>query len=268
VGGPGTGYTLEQSSGRWRITAPLSEPADQGTAELVASALGALTATGFERATRPDAEYGLDRPVRDVRVTLANRAVRLQFGAPRVAAGAPPEGYLWVRQEGDPELSTVPAVAALALDQPLEALRDHAVLAFDAARVSRVRIRAGAAAVDLARVAGAGGGWALTAPRPGPARREAVDALLSALSGLRALRVAGDGEAIARASGLAPPARAVELLAADGALVAQLDLGREEGDAVAVRPGGSARVFLVPRSVAAAVPASVEALAGAARPGP
>jgi hypothetical protein len=52
------------------------------------------------------------------------------------------------------------------------------------------------------------------------------------------------------------------LLAADGAEVARLDLGREAGEGALARPGGSERVYLVPRSVAELIPASAEAVEG------
>ena len=156
-----------------------------------------------------------------------------------------------------------------ALEPGLEALRDRAVLSFDAARVSRVRFEVDGPAIEVVRTAAGPGGeaWAVTTPRAAPVRPYRIPALLRALAGLEATRVAGEGAAAVAAHGLDRPRRTVTLLAEDGTTVVRLEVGAEDAGRAFVRAGGTDRVLEVPRAALAVLPAGPEELEDRPAPG-
>ncbi len=266
VTAPKLTFALERAADGWKLSAPLSDRADQATVDRLLGALRGMRATRFVSSPGPDEDYGLDKPRYLVRIAgpggterklAIGAAPRKQDAKKKDAPGAP---ALYARVGSSREIAAVDSAQAKDLDQDLWALRDKSVLDFDRDKVVAIRFESGGNAVETQRRPAADGGaeeWSITAPRAARARPWKMSGILYGLSTLRATRLADEtGKALA-AHGLDKPAQTVTLLGAGGTALARLEVGKEEGDNAYVR-GSGPRIYEIEKSRLSEIPKTID----------
>ncbi|MCA9510066.1 MAG: DUF4340 domain-containing protein [Myxococcales bacterium] len=190
------------ASARWRLVRPLDFPADEPTADGIASALAELDPIADIATPQAPEVYGLGDAAHVVRFGAKGAEHAL-----RVGRDAPVGAARYAARDGDARVFTVASWRANAFDKDLAALRDARVLAFDRERVGALTARWPGGEVALAKRDGA---WRVTAPLDAPADSDRVADLLSDLSYLRAEGFV-DAPGEAERATLDPPAYAIEL---------------------------------------------------------
>ncbi len=164
---------LTRQGADWEITQPLKARADALAAGDLVKALAQLK---LERDLGPGdlKGFGLDKPGLVISFTAKGQPQLLSLGSP-----APGGRGFYVRKGESPNILLVAAGVRDALDQPLDALRDKTLWAFDPGRVKSLQLRTAKTQVSLAKTDGrnlALGGAARFpgAPRPGGAAAAAA----------------------------------------------------------------------------------------------
>lgn len=212
---------VERRGDAWSLTEPLEFPADGFAIEGMASNLASATSESVFEEPQPLGEYGLDQESGVVRFGAGGKARGVRFGN-KTPVGA--SSYATV--EGMAEVYTVPSHLAGSFRKTLGDLREKRILAFEGDAVTRLQVswpsgrvvieRESTPATDEADAEGAGlpspatSPWRLVAPVEGRADDEAVDALISTLSFLRASGFEDDPDEEAQAA-LTEPAFAAVL---------------------------------------------------------
>jgi hypothetical protein len=172
--GVGTGYVLERGAdGTWAVGATSSPPPgfrlDSAAAQRAAQQLSTLSAQDFLDAPESDEALGFAGPHDVVEAHLKDgKAVVVSFGRAAasadagVAAGSEP---LPTRVDGDPQIYAVSPYVKNQLLQPMSALRDLSLMAFDVQKVKSLVMR-GSKPVTLEKD---GAGWKVTTPKTLPA---------------------------------------------------------------------------------------------------
>jgi len=240
--------TLEQTDGTWRLTAPVSTPADQTAVGSVTSALASMDVTTVVEEQAPaDLEpYGLATPGLTVRFRTDGGAERrLQLGD-RTPTGSD----VYVQIDGDPRLLLVASYQEDALNRTAFNLRDKSVVVVTRDDVDTVVInRPAGADVTVVRDAG---NWALTEPVAAAAEASAVTGVINGVVQARMATIAAEGEAVDQADmaewGLDSPQLQVTLGA--GSTRATLAIGGEsETGALYARDLSRPIVFTVPATL-------------------
>ena len=173
----------------WRLAEPLQAAADFGAVEGLIGSLGSgrMRAVASESADALD-EYGLDAPVHTVALHAGSATATLHIG------GATEDGTHYAHDAARPLVFTVDATLVTNLERGADEYRRKALFAFRPFNASRLEIRHGddtvvfekreAPATDADE--GAEDTWELVAPEGGSVPHDAIDDLLSKLSGLRA----------------------------------------------------------------------------------
>lgn len=269
VKGPKLAFALERSGAGWRLAAPVSERADEGTVGRLLAALRGLRAARFVDVPGPGRDYGLDRPRWHVRLVGPGETVRtLALGAPAAGRGtgaSPAAAELWARASGSPAVAAVPERQVKDLEVDLWALRDKAALHFEPDQVAALKVDRGGTSLQLQRgPAAADGGpsreWVLTAPRTGPVTAWKASGLLYALRGLRAIRFADESGKRLAEHGLDRPEAAVTLLGAGGETLGRLEVGKTRGEETFVRSSEGPRILAVVSSSLGQIPKGPEDL--------
>ncbi|XXF80446.1 DUF4340 domain-containing protein [Myxococcaceae bacterium GXIMD 01537] len=230
--------TLERGDSGWRLTAPVSAPADRRAVEALLTQLQSarLRATVEENPTEADlARYGLSPPAFTVTASGDDGAasVTLHGGIEN-----PFDGSVYVRREGDPRVHTAEGSVRLALDKGPFELRDKEVLALDPASVRSIEVKTRAHAWTLER--GDDKAWRLMKPSARLADEARVKELLSSLKSQRALAFPPDSAAERTRMGLdAPMAEARFTLVTGEPVRLRLAVRDGEAHAYALREQGS-----------------------------
>ncbi len=188
---------MERRDGAWRITSPVSAPAEKYAVEAMTSQLQSakFKATVEENPTDADLEkYGLKNPVFTVTAKAyvpdakgggesepsRQRTVTLYGGIENTF-----DGSVYVRREGDPRVYAAEGAARYALDKSLFELRDKEFLGLDEPTLKAIEVKAKANAWTVER--GEDKAWRLVKPAALRADGGKVVELLNALKGQRAL---------------------------------------------------------------------------------
>ena len=171
----------------WRLAAPLAAAADFGTVEGLIGSLGSgqMRAVASESADTPD-EFGLDAPAHTVSLHAGSATATLHVGAETA------DGTYYARDAARPFVFTVDASLVTNLERGAEEYRRKDLFAFRAFNASRLEVERGDDAVVFEKRAAeeddedAEDTWELVAPEAGSVAHDAIDDLLSKLSGLRA----------------------------------------------------------------------------------
>lgn len=189
--------TLERRDGVWRITAPVSAPADRYAVDAIVSQLQSskFRSTVAENPTDADLEkYGLKSPTFSVTAKAyvpdargggeddasRQRTVTLHGGIENTF-----DGSVYVRREGDPRVYSAEGAARFALDKGPFELREKTFLGLDETSLKSIEVKAKANAWTLER--GEDKGWRLVKPSALRADDGKVKSLLGDLKGLVAL---------------------------------------------------------------------------------
>jgi hypothetical protein len=251
---------LALQDGKWRITAPMTLPADEGTVSEWLYRARDLRALDFvaEDGKRL-AAYGLDKP--QVRLTVWEKEAK----EPRVLLVTPAKekdrAYATVLGVGAAPVVTVDAKALEALARGATELRDRALAeAFDTKDVARITIQRPDVTLTVDRAGEGEMDWQLSAPKKGKARGSRLSELVWTLRNLKwKTLVAEQGWDPAR-YGLDAAATIVTLAGKDGRTVATLALGRREGDLTYVRIPGQPALYAIETKSLGDLPATPEEL--------
>jgi hypothetical protein len=179
-------YTLEHTKDGWRLTSPVSAPANALKADQVAGTLGSLEAVEYaDQMAKPDdleARFGLGKPAITVRLefTDKNKPARvLEVGK---AQGGKPGTFARLADAADKTtpVFVISREAHDALDRDSLAYRPTQLWQVPAEDVAAVRVRrAGEAEYRLTRD---GAGWKVGGPFEAPALTAAVQTLVNDLA--------------------------------------------------------------------------------------
>ena len=171
----------------WRLTAPLEAAADFGTVEgLIGSLLsGRMRAVESETAAALE-PFGLDAPAHTLSLGAGSAAATLHVGSE-----TPDGGAYYARDAARPLVFTVDASIADNLARGAEAYRRKSLFAFRAFNASRLEIERGAELIVFEKREAPEDDedgedtWELVAPETRSVGHDAMEDLLSKLSGLR-----------------------------------------------------------------------------------
>ncbi len=240
--------TLERRDGVWRITAPVSAPADRYAVEAI---LGPLQSAKFrsivaEDPTDADLEkYGLKSPTFTVTAKAyvpdaqgggesdasRQRTVTLHGGHENAF-----DGSVYVRREGDPRVYAAEGAVRFALDKgPLE-LREKTFLGVDEATLKSIEVKTRAGGWTLER--GEDKAWRMVRPSALRADEGKVKALLGELKGLLALDFPTDSAEARKKLGFDTPGVDARFTPATGAPV-RVRLSEVDSRVYALREQGA-----------------------------
>ena len=260
-------YLAEKKADKWMLTSPVGEEADSGAAGRLIERLADLSAEkvladGLKGPAL--AEYGLAPPAAAVDLTVETGAdpktYRLVLGKAASAGGL----YAML-----PDGELLYELSRQAADELGGELVRRELLEFDRGKAQKVTVERASGELVLVKT---GEKWSLEKPAPpAPADKDKAEALVSALAGLKAERIADYAPAALGKYGLAKPA-AVVTVELDGGKKAVLQLGDglDSGARRYVKVPDRALVFVVDKSVAEKLEAPADDLRpkGKDKPGP
>ncbi|MEW6432622.1 MAG: DUF4340 domain-containing protein [Myxococcota bacterium] len=217
----GHAFTLEAGEGGgWALDGALPRGFrfDAAAAQRLVSAVTSLRAADFLKGEAPDFSRGL-------RFRLEKKdggGVTVTFGERRS------DGQVPVSLEGESEVATVPGFTFDQVNKRLDDLRARTLFTFDAQKVTRLEVAAGAQRTVVQKREG---DWTLVEPKTPPAgvtfTATQVPVVLSRLAALEASRGAFD--AAPKATGLSKPTLQVTVTLEDGT-TQRLALGADAPD--------------------------------------
>jgi hypothetical protein len=166
-------------AGPWRLTKPIQAAADEAEANGLVEALASLRIERVvEKEAKDPAVYEIPKTEVALWVKGREAPVRLLVGMEN-----PLDKTLFAKRADDPRVVLLASSLKANLDKTVFDFRQKDVFKFTAADVKDIRVKAG----DLAWQAGRDeSGWLLKAPVAARADSGKIDALLEALSGLKA----------------------------------------------------------------------------------
>ena len=176
----GASLTFERDdAGPWRLTSPIQAAADEAEVNGLVDALASLQ---IERVVETEAKdpAAYEIPKAEVALWVKGREapVRLLVGMEN-----PLDKTLFAKREDDPRIVLLSSSLKTTLDKTVFDFRQKDVFKFAAADVKEIRVKAG----DLVWQAGRDeSGWLLKTPVAARADKGKIDALLEALSALKA----------------------------------------------------------------------------------
>ncbi len=203
----------------WKMVEPFNTRADAFAVDRLLDSVISLDRTStLEDVDRKD--VGLDKPRATVRLKTKDGEKVLQIGAE-----VPPGGSLIASLQGEKEAYVVPDSILTEFDREPGDWRDRLMFRGERDAIQRITLRglrgAGTGPVVLARRPN---GFWIEQPVSDRADREAVDGLLSDLSGLTAERFADGPQPLAEL-GLAPPREVIEVVFKGQPKPERVDLG-------------------------------------------
>ncbi len=168
----------------WRIASPVDARADFGAVEGV---IGRLNTTPMKSIAAPDAadlkEYGLDKPAATVHVTSGSAQAGLAIGK---SAG---EGVVYAKDLSRPIVFTIETALLDELKKPADDFRVKDLFDARAFNTTRIEIARNGQTITLEKEKGKEE-WKQLTPAAKPADAKKVEALLTALTSVRATRAA------------------------------------------------------------------------------
>lgn len=269
---------VEKQDGRWKLVEPFAGEADEDTIETLLSDLAFLRAAGFVDEPPPPAEVGLDAP--EYRVVLIGTAAEGK-PAPRweLAIGSVIEPNARAGKAAEPALYKIPVDRFEKLPKKVEAFRFKQLSQFVASDAERFELifpdlaaaRQGASEVVTITGTRTDEGWETT---PEPMAAGLAARMVAELSRLDAAGIAADevGPQELAGLGLSPPHATIRVYgkpevpegtagADEGAaaLLADLQLGVQDGDRIIARRADRPTIFRLDAAKAEDVPVSLEA---------
>lgn len=152
---------LEKSNaGKWQLTAPKQDRADQDAAGQLASAAATVNSDRLIEDKASDlASYGLQAPSLEVDISTKNgKTSKLLFGD-----DTPTSSGTYAMLQGDARVFTVASYVKTGLDKSLNDLRDKRLLTFDQDKLSRVELIAKKQDIEFGRDKDQ---WQIVKPKP------------------------------------------------------------------------------------------------------
>jgi Domain of unknown function (DUF4340) len=217
---------FQKQKGAWQIVQPVDTLADQPTAEGFIDQLAESRPTGTESVT-PDRRkaFGLDPPAASVRFTTKVGQKHTLLLGDKDFSGA--DVYAIV--DDQPEVSLMPLSLLTTADKSLKDLRDMNVLSLDSADVSSFTLKNPSADLTVMRDQKDSTQWNFTKPEKVSADPDAVDGMLSALSGARISDIVSEKPDDLARYGLANPSIRLTVVR-NGGDQSTLVFGKKAGD--------------------------------------
>ncbi len=251
---------LALQDGKWRITAPVTLPADEGAMSQMLFKARDLRARDFvaEDGKRL-AAYGLDKP--QVRVTVWEKDAK----EPKALLLAPGKekdrAYATVVGAGGATVAAVDASTLADLTRGVTDLRDRSLAAaFDTKDVSKVTIQRPSVTLALDRTGTGEEDWQLAAPKKGKTRGGRVSELLWTLRNLKWKDLVAEQGWDAARYGLAAGATTITLTGKDGKTIAALAVGKQEAGITYVRIPGEPALYAIDAKTLGELPGTPEEL--------
>jgi hypothetical protein len=191
----------KDASGTWQITTPQTFHADQDAVDGLLMTLANLQADRVVEEKPSDLHaYGLDAPAVQVEITAKNQNERKLL----LGDGTPAGGDTYAMLAGEPRVFTIASYSKESIDKGLNDLRDKRLVTLEADRISRVELARKGQSIEFARIKD---GWQILKPKAMRADGNAIDQLLSSVTGARMdLSQAGASDAAKQFASAAPVA--------------------------------------------------------------
>src|SRR5688572_11419462 len=245
--GPET-LRLERAADGWEMTAPVKARANGTEVDgLLTTILTAKIDREIAANPASPAEFGLDKPVADIDVTLKDgKQVGLAVGAK-----SPTGVWVYASEKGKPAVVMLPDSVAREATRPAGDLRDRTIVAYNRAEVTGFDIVSPDGAISVQP--GEAGRWSITRPVALPADSDVATDFLDKLSGGRIKEFVAESPPTLQPYGLDRPLRVTVHTGKDEERVSRtLLVGRADAErqgTYAMREGG-ATVFTIPDDVA------------------
>lgn len=258
---------LQRREGKWFLNPPHAGLADQQNVARLIASLRNLRALSFAP-DEPAATYGLASPAIkvEIRIGAGSKSQQIWFGRPEQTGEAARVYAQRVAPAGP--VCEIRAYQLESLEQPLFAYRFKAPMDFERERVAKIKLASDETLVVLERSqAQPEPSWSLVSPVASPVPAYRVQALLTGLHDLRALRLDPEPSRAASSElGLASPRRTMQLFDENDKEISILKIGRVTPDGTWVQGTALAGACLVDTEVLAMLTADLAALLGDAKP--
>jgi hypothetical protein len=215
----------KDDSGKWSITAPTPLPADQASANAVASAVSSISSERVVDDNVTDlASYGLAPAVDEVTFTMKDgKTPKLLIGD-----ATPTGSSVYAKVVGDSRLFTMSSFNKDSLDKSSKDLRDKRLMTFDQDKISRVELNAKHQDTEFGRVNQ--NEWQILKPKPMRADGFQVEELVRKLAGAQMDTSVSEEDAkkFAAAWGSATPVATAKVTDATG--TATLEVRKSKDD--------------------------------------
>jgi len=187
------------SDGKWQITAPKAQRADQDTVKSLVSSVATLNADKTVEDNASDlSAYGLGSPSLDVTVVKNDgKAQDLLVGD-----DAPTGGSSYAKVSGNPHVYTIASYVKTSIDKTPNDLRDKRLLTFDQDKLTRVDLQpVGGEAIEFGK--NNQNDWQILKPKPLRADGSQVEELIRKLKDAKMDATISDEDAKKAAAGYA-----------------------------------------------------------------
>ena len=187
-----TGETLDlkRPSGKWEMTEPKPERADQ---DAVSSMVNNLSALNFDKVIDESPAdlkgYGLDTPTLDIQVKTKDGATSQVL----VGDDTPTGSGAYAKLPSEKRVVTISSFIKSSLDKRPDDLRDKRLLTFEPDKLTRVELQAKGQAVEFGK--NGSNEWQIVKPRPLRADSSAVESLVTKLKDAKFDPAAPDADA-------------------------------------------------------------------------
>jgi len=259
---PGAEVVIDRSDEGWQMVAPVQALADADAVDSLLMNLSLLRASGFVDDPGSDEEVGFVPPQFAVEIELARDTGDSDAAIARLAVGGVDEGgsQRFVRSAAE-SLYLISQESLDGFPRRVVEYRDRRLAEFAAEDARRIELGFHTATGETVAVSVSleDGGWVSNAD---PVRSEKMDALVDALSDLRAHDIIAEefGPTELQAMGF-DPARTVLQVYGDGDSaepLAEIQLGVAFGDGITARVAGRETIFLIATALADAIPANLD----------
>ncbi|MEK7705398.1 MAG: DUF4340 domain-containing protein [Myxococcota bacterium] len=244
-------YAVEKQGEAYRIVAPTAFVVDADKVRSMLSSLSSLRAREFavEKPTAADlARTALAKPALRVTIGFADPALAsLTLRVGKAASGNEAQTYAML-EGGHPIAEVSGDSVTTQLDVTVDALRDKSVVHFDRQAVTGVTIEDGAGVtLEFVKVRDEDkdrDGWNMVKPKAVDAHDSALESLLYTLSTLKASEIVAEKANVGTLAqhGLGPTSKRVTLFGKDKQQLAQVVLGKAEGEKQYVMAAGGERL--------------------------
>jgi len=214
----------KSDDGKWQLTAPKPQRADQDTAKSLISSLSTLNADKVVEDKSSDlSAYGLNAPTLNVTV-LKKDGKTADF---LVGDDTPTGGGAYAKLAGDPHVYTIASYVKTSIDKTPNDLRDKRLLTFDQDKLTRVDLQP-AKGEDIEFGKNNQNDWQILKPKPMRADGSQVEELIRKLKDAKMDATISDEDARKAATGFASGTRVAVASVADSGGTQQMEV-RVEG---------------------------------------
>jgi hypothetical protein len=212
---------VKKSDGKWRLTQPVDDLADEPSINNLVRAIAECEVTSTLEDVPADlAPFGLDQPKVEVKVTLTDR----ELPAIKVGKNTPVGFSTYIQRADEPKVYLTAAAFASGTDKQVKDLRDKQILTVDDATVRRIALQRPESSLTLKKTDEA---WLLEEPITGTADAGTVRSFLSTMRSLRATDFAAEDASDLGAYGLDQPILTITLTGEKEDDQKQLLIGKE-----------------------------------------